>query len=411
MNPDTAISVSHVSKRYSIGVQKDGSLRGTLVGLIGSKAANPQEEFWALNDVSFEIKKGEVIGIIGKNGAGKSTLLKILSQITKPTTGRIEINGRVASLLEVGTGFHPELTGRENIYLNGTILGMTRQEVKDKFDEIVEFSGVQKFIDTPVKHYSSGMYVRLAFAVAAHLEPEILIIDEVLAVGDADFQKKCLGKMKEVAGKGRTVLFVSHQLSSMMNLCDTGILLEHGELIFKGTIEEAVNRYVSRNIFSSTIDLSDFSERSGNGLVVFKSVSINSESDTATIKMGSTIKLSIQIEAKEELMNCSVNVRLNNSSQVKIAAWRSNEHNFNIDLKPGYNNIQLEILDLNIFDGIYNFSLAVFKGKEMFDLIEEAFFFEVLPNQIPLFGDKIVGKNNNLIYTPCIWQITPSETH
>jgi lipopolysaccharide transport system ATP-binding protein len=247
MNTDTAISVSHVSKRYTIGVQKDGSLRGTLAGLIGSKSANKQEEFWALNDVSFEIKKGEVIGIIGKNGAGKSTLLKILSQITKPTSGRIEISGRVASLLEVGTGFHPELSGRENIYLNGTILGMTRQEVKDKFDEIVAFSGVEKFIDTPVKHYSSGMYVRLAFAVAAYLEPEILIIDEVLAVGDAEFQKKCLGKMKEVAGHGRTVIFVSHNMAAVKSLCDSVILVVQGEVSFKGSVNQGIARYQGLN--------------------------------------------------------------------------------------------------------------------------------------------------------------------
>lgn len=240
----TAISIRNVSKKYVIGKQKDGSLRGTLGGMF-SKKEHKTEEFWALNDVSFDIQQGDVVGIIGKNGAGKSTLLKILSQITKPTTGSIEINGRVASLLEVGTGFHPELTGRENVYLNGTILGMTRNEVKAKFDEIVAFSGVEKFIDTPVKHYSSGMYVRLAFAVAAHLEPEILIIDEVLAVGDASFQKKCLGKMKEVAGKGRTVIFVSHDISAVSSLCNKGILLDKGLLIKNDEINKVIDSYIS----------------------------------------------------------------------------------------------------------------------------------------------------------------------
>ncbi len=236
------ISIQHVSKKYVIGSQKDGSLRGTLAGLFVPKK-NQQEEFWALKDVSFDIQKGDVVGIIGKNGAGKSTLLKILSQITKPTDGRIALTGRVASLLEVGTGFHPELTGRENVFLNGTILGMTRKEVSAKFDEIVAFSGVEKFIDTPVKHYSSGMYVRLAFAVAAHLEPEILIIDEVLAVGDAEFQKKCLGKMKDVAGEGRTVIFVSHHLGSIRQLCNKGVLLEKGEMKKMGLIEDVITAY------------------------------------------------------------------------------------------------------------------------------------------------------------------------
>jgi len=202
-------------------------------------------DFWALKDISFEVKKGEVIGIIGRNGAGKSTLLKILSRITEQTKGRVEITGRVASLLEVGTGFHPELSGRENIYLNGAILGMSRTEIKRKFDEIVDFAEVDQFLDTPVKRYSSGMYVRLAFAVAAHLEPEILIVDEVLAVGDAAFQKKCLGKMQDVAhGSGRTILFVSHNMGAVMSLCDRGIYLKKGQVVVQDTIEKATHAYL-----------------------------------------------------------------------------------------------------------------------------------------------------------------------
>jgi lipopolysaccharide transport system ATP-binding protein len=239
-----AISVKDVSKKYTIGKEKDGSLRGTLVSLF-SGGNSSKDDFFALKNVSFDIQKGDVVGVIGKNGAGKSTLLKILSQITRPTEGKIEIDGRIASLLEVGTGFHPELTGRENVYLNGTILGMTRKEVASKFDEIVAFSGIEKFIDTPVKHYSSGMYVRLAFAVAAHLEPEILIIDEVLAVGDAEFQKKCLGKMKDVAGEGRTVIFVSHDLGAVSSLCNKGILLTGGQVTYLGNIDETISRYTS----------------------------------------------------------------------------------------------------------------------------------------------------------------------
>ena len=208
------------------------------------------EEVWALKDVSFEICRGEAVGIIGRNGAGKSTLLKILSRITEPSTGRVTIKGRVASLLEVGTGFHPELSGRENIYLNGTIMGMTRVEIKRKFDEIVAFAEVEKYLDTPVKRYSSGMYVRLAFAVAAHLEPEILIVDEVLAVGDAQFQKKCLGKMEDVSAKeGRTVLFVSHNMASIQQLCGKGVLLENGSISFSGEIKNTIDYYLKNNSF------------------------------------------------------------------------------------------------------------------------------------------------------------------
>jgi len=206
--------------------------------------SSQKEDFWALKDVSFEIKQGDRVGIIGRNGAGKSTLLKILSRITEPTSGRISIKGRVASLLEVGTGFHPELTGRENIYLNGAILGMSKAEIKRKFDEIVDFAEVEKFLDTPVKHYSSGMYVRLAFAVAAHLEPEILIVDEVLAVGDTQFQKKCLGKMKNVAKEGRTIIFVSHNLRPVQTLCSRGILLKQGTVFADDTVDVAVNSYL-----------------------------------------------------------------------------------------------------------------------------------------------------------------------
>lgn len=260
----TVIKVENLSKRYSLGVISSGTLyrdmqswwaklRGKedpnrkicidLDGQIDSK-----EKFWALQNVSFEIKKGDVVGIIGRNGAGKSTLLKILSRVTGPTSGSIKIKGRVASLLEVGTGFHPELTGRENIYLNGTILGMRKQEIDKKFDEIVNFAEIEKFVDTPVKRYSSGMYVRLAFAVAAHLEPEILIVDEVLAVGDAAFQKKCLGKMQEVGKQGRTVLFVSHNMNAIEQMCRSVILLEKGKLIaHKENKRELILKYFERN--------------------------------------------------------------------------------------------------------------------------------------------------------------------
>ncbi len=259
---DAIIQVEGLGKRYVLGQQRGGgqyqTLREGLTGMLkaplrrlrrgqpgGPTAADEPTDFWALRDVNFEVKRGEVVGIIGRNGAGKSTLLKVLSRITEPTTGRIRIAGRVASLLEVGTGFHPELTGRENIFLNGAILGMHRSEIKAKFDEIVAFAEVERFLDTPVKRYSSGMYVRLAFAVAAHLEPEILIVDEVLAVGDAEFQAKCLGKMKDVAGGGRTVLFVSHQLNAVQSLCTRCLLLARGQLVAAGKPAAIIASYLS----------------------------------------------------------------------------------------------------------------------------------------------------------------------
>lgn len=256
----TVISIENLSKSYQLGTINTGTFYGDLNrwwakmrGLpdphlkIGEKDHGNRngETLWALKDVNFQVQQGEALGIIGRNGAGKSTLLKILSRVTAPTSGEMKVKGRIASLLEVGTGFHPELTGRENIYLNGAIMGMDRREIQRKFDEIVDFSGVEQFIDTPVKRYSSGMYVRLAFAVAAHLEPEILIVDEVLAVGDAEFQKKCLGKMGDVAHEGRTVLFVSHNMPAIRNLCSSCIILKKGEVSSQGPVETAINNYLN----------------------------------------------------------------------------------------------------------------------------------------------------------------------
>jgi lipopolysaccharide transport system ATP-binding protein len=283
---DTVISVESLSKRYLVGhegpQERYHSLRDSVVrhgkNLLRKTAdmakgnqiiqGDTVEEFWALKDVSFEVKRGEVLGIIGRNGAGKSTLLKILSRITEPTSGRVKMRGRVASLLEVGTGFHPELTGRENIFLNGAILGMSRAEIKSKFDEIVDFAGVARFLDTPVKRYSSGMYVRLAFAVAAHLEPEILIIDEVLAVGDVEFQKKCLGKMEDVAKGGRTVLFVSHNMVSCASLCSVGILLHQGAIKKVGPISEVINQHMTESLVKEGNNVSFYRRHAGDSLKV-----------------------------------------------------------------------------------------------------------------------------------------------
>ncbi len=288
---DVVIKVEHISKQYRLGQVSTGTISHDLnrwwhtirgkedpylkIGDTNDRTQKGSSEYvWALRDISFDVKHGEVLGIVGRNGAGKSTLLKILSRTTAPSTGKVKIKGRVASLLEVGTGFHPELSGKENIFLNGAILGMTKQEIKRKFDEIVDFAGVERYIDTPVKRYSSGMYVRLAFAVAAHLESEILIVDEVLAVGDAEFQKKCMGKMSDMSrGEGRTVLFVSHNLPAVKKLCTTGIFLSNGMLKHEGSVNEVSSLYFNEIEQKSTM-LVDASLREGNGKVRLQSFQI-----------------------------------------------------------------------------------------------------------------------------------------
>ena len=323
---DSIISVNNLSKCYKIGrhVSGDG-LRHVLEQAVRSPLSwfKPEarakraktEEFWAVNDLTLDIKRGEMVGIIGRNGAGKSTFLKLLSRITEPTKGSIKLRGRVASLLEVGTGFHPELTGRENIFLNGAILGMTRMEIKAKFDEIVAFSEVEKFLDTPVKRYSSGMYVRLAFAVAAHLEPEILIVDEVLAVGDAEFQKKCLGKMEDVSNKeGRTVILVSHQMPAIQNLCTRCILMDKGRLIMEGPTEEIVSSYMTKGAALASEGLTDREDRTGRGDVRITSIHLR-DPDGAIIHeaiSGHDVVLSFgySVQPGIELTDCVVCVEV-----------------------------------------------------------------------------------------------------
>jgi lipopolysaccharide transport system ATP-binding protein len=336
---DTIIQVENLGKKYIIGHQQQSkrerylALRDVIsdsAKSIWQKIQNPKskvqdryEEFWALKDVSFEIKQGECVGIIGRNGAGKSTLLKILSRITEPTTGRISIKGRVASLLEVGTGFHPELTGRENIYLNGAILGMSKAEIKRKFDEIVAFAEVEKFLDTPVKRYSSGMYVRLAFAVAAHLEPEILVVDEVLAVGDAAFQQKCLGKMGDVATKeGRTVLFVSHNMAAVEKLCQFGIVLHRGNLQLSGKQTEAISYYLT-SFSDSQISLKERKDRQGFGDVRVVAIEIKDEQGNVldTVQSGQTIDIYLYFEAKPQATLLRVIASLAVTTQMEVPVF------------------------------------------------------------------------------------------
>lgn len=331
---DIVIKAENIGKKYVIGHQtqnpKNATLRDTLISgaqnfwsktkdLVTGKPiimGDTQEEVWALRDVDFEIRQGDAVGIIGRNGAGKSTLLKILSRITEPTTGRIAIKGRVASLLEVGTGFHPELTGRENIYLNGTILGMTRSEIKRKFDEIVAFAEIDKYLDTPVKRYSSGMYVRLAFAVAAHLEPEILVVDEVLAVGDAEFQKKCLGKMDDVSKQqGRTVLFVSHNMQAVRNLCKRVMLIDKGEQIADDETDRSLARYniLLRNTkLSAEESVHNEKNRRGGGAVRFTDIMIEDQYGVQRFEfgMGETIRFKMSYEIFQDMEGLIINIRL-----------------------------------------------------------------------------------------------------
>ena len=302
--PEPIIHVQNLSKSYSISHELAyRTLRDSIVEVVRKpfsvfKSKTKKEELWALKDITFDIQKGEAIGLIGPNGSGKSTLLKTLSQITAPTEGEIHLRGRVASLLEIGTGFHPELTGRENIFLNGAILGMSRKEISSKFDEIVKFSGVEKFLDTPVKRYSSGMHVRLAFSVAAHLEPDILIVDEVLAVGDAEFQKKSLGKMNEVTkDAGRTVIFVSHNMEAIRKLCTKCILLREGKLIEYGEVNSVINTYLQSGQRTSNQTLGDRRDRESKGRVTMTEVHVMTTQGNTRIESGDGLRIRVQYES------------------------------------------------------------------------------------------------------------------
>lgn len=310
---DVVIHVDQLSKIYNIGKREDSYrtfrdvITSSITAPFRSGNNHKKESIYALKDVSFDVKRGEVLGVIGRNGAGKSTLLKILSRITEPTGGYAEIRGTVSSLLEVGTGFHPELSGSENIFLNGAILGMKKAEIEQKFDEIVAFAEIEKFLYTPVKHYSSGMYVRLAFAIAAHLEPEVLLIDEVLAVGDVAFQKKCLGKMKSVAHEGRTVLFVSHNMAAVESLCQRGIVLSNGQVAVDGTQIEAISQYLA-DVDTSAVSLRDRSDRTGSGEIRIIEIEYRDENGKklTVLRSGQTIDIFLHYECNGEMQRGDV---------------------------------------------------------------------------------------------------------
>jgi lipopolysaccharide transport system ATP-binding protein len=393
----SVISVENLSKKYIIGHQKQErytTLREAIANeakRFTDKLSHPfaakqndptHEEFWALKDVSFDIQQGDRVGIIGRNGAGKSTLLKILSRITEPTYGNISIKGRVASLLEVGTGFHPELSGRENIFLNGAILGMSKADIKSKFDEIVAFAEVERFLDTPVKRYSSGMYVRLAFAVAAHLEPEVLIVDEVLAVGDAQFQKKCIGRMSEVGKEGRTVLFVSHNILALQNLCNCGIELLQGKIVTSGEIQSVIRHYASQVTLISEMGISNRRDRKGNQSLNFTKVvivdSAGNEKNFVTNGENSTIRFYYESDFEKADSVTQVAFNLVTDSGYPIANLNTVDSGYqDISIyKSGY--FECNITKLNIKSGRYTCSLYCSVNGEIVDWISEAFALDVV---------------------------------
>jgi len=421
---DSIIQVENLSKKYLVGHEtarraRYRSLRETLVWQVrnfGRKAlemaqgrqllhGDEVEEFWALNHVSFEVARGQIVGIIGRNGAGKSTLLKILSRITEPTDGRVRIDGRLASLLEVGTGFHPELTGRENIFLNGAILGMTKAEIKAKFDEIVAFAEVERFLDTPVKHYSSGMYVRLAFAVAAHLEPEILVVDEVLAVGDAAFQRKSLGKMQDVAKCGRTVLIVSHNMPMVRSLCSRAIVLSGGTVAFDGSVNDGIHQYLETlHELSAKSSLKDRKDRGGDGRLRFDDAYVVGTNGVKNVlHMGEEVSIILAFSATETIRAFDVSIHVNDiwdQTVLRIATRETAEPFNNV---AGNGSIICIIPRLTLLSGRYSLLIAasVPPAYEYLDHISQAVTFEILADDV--YGTGKVPEHG-IFFTNCEWR-------
>jgi lipopolysaccharide transport system ATP-binding protein len=421
----TVISVKNLGKRYQLGRKRsreDNGLRHVLEEAVrapmswirGQRKPRTSADFWALKDISCEIREGQVVGIIGRNGAGKSTFLKILSRITEPTRGRIEIRGRVASLLEVGTGFHQELTGRENIFLNGAILGMTRAEIKRKFDEIVAFAEVEEFLDTPVKRYSSGMYVRLAFAVAAHLEPEILVIDEVLAVGDAQFQKKCLGKMSEVSRGGRTVLFVSHNMAAVSTLCDRVIVLNQGKIVFDGPTDEGVRIYTldSQAVAQSRVDLANRTvERYGEKRYACLQTLELLNSDgmpSTTLQMGEKVVFRLVIDVLRPSDNFEIGIVIGNFQGVAVHYLVSGWEGLHSIPEKGLHSVEVELPSINIFPGDYQVHVWIaINGQYYDDAVHEALRFSVEEGRVnahPTYFSRY--SKNSQVYISSRWTVS-----
>ena len=412
MSTNTAIHVDEVSKLFRIGSRPTYNrisevLTGLGRSLISSSSEKLSEEFWALQDVSFDVYEGEVLGIIGRNGAGKSTLLKILSRVMQPTKGRFGVRGRLGALLEVGTGFHPELTGRENIFLSGTILGMRRDEIRRHFDEIVEFAGIDTFLDTPVKRYSSGMFVRLGFAIAAHLQPETLIVDEVLAVGDAAFQNKCLGKMRDVAESGRTVLFVSHNLGAVRQLCGRCLVLEQGSVSFVGNSGDAVEHYLSSVEVCSRGRSAQFADEPGK-VVCLQSVEVVSRSKNGSqpFDVGDTLELVIEYVVRESVHGACVGVRIDREAIPVFASWDTDESpSLNEDRSPGQYRARIPLPQRLLKAGRYSVSVSAGRSKiGPIDSHDDAISFEIeeLAEDFTHFS---YGRNRSgSIIMPLKWQ-------
>ena len=399
---EVVLKIENVSKQYRLGLVGTGTLSHDLkrwwylirgkedpflkVGEVNERKIKGREYVKALNDINLEIKKGEVVGVIGKNGAGKSTLLKLLSEVTTPTTGSIKMKGRIAALLEVGTGFHPELTGRENIYLNGAILGMTKKEINSKIEEIIDFSGVAKYVDTPVKRYSSGMKVRLGFAVAAHLEPDILIVDEVLAVGDAEFQSKCIGKMQDVAGEGRTVLFVSHNMASIRNLCQRAIVLKNGIINFDGSVEDGIEHYLTTQSNSALKDIALRTDRDGSGNLKFTEVNLKNSKNINCFEIisGESLILEAKFSTTKEIDGKDVILGITfwDKYETRVLGFASDEMGVRFS-KLENGRFILKIPNFNLRGGIYYVKLTAAKGgtgtENMLDNIRKAITINVLP--------------------------------
>jgi lipopolysaccharide transport system ATP-binding protein len=393
---DYAIKVENLGKKYLLRHQAQGrryvALRDVLTEKVkalfqrrNGAADRRQEEFWALKDVSFEIKAGEAVGIIGRNGAGKSTLLKLLSRITEPTTGRMHMRGRLASLLEVGTGFHPELTGRENVFLNGAILGMHRAEIKAKFDEIVAFAEVEQFLDTPVKRYSSGMYMRLAFAVAAHLEPEILVIDEVLAVGDAAFQKKCLGKMEDVSKGGRTVLFVSHNMEAVLRLCPRCVYLVKGQLALQGATREVIKAYTEHvKQLSAEIDLTKLTRRfEGTGAGRLLRMRCVQDGGVAAwcYEYGTPLEFAVEFSVTEPLEQAELGFSIFSALGSELVGVTTSQETPIGRLNPGHYELKVGVADVCLNPGTYSLGLGISARERSVDHVSEAAQIEIIPSE------------------------------